>query len=111
MSEGKWVLIPPEDFVDYEWDKHFKIVMFCLEITRLIYSGKVNKWLREKASEWGFTPEEIYDFLWFNFKYFKGHSFDEKFKIVKSYIRCPYCKRELEFVEIKPIKIINKEGE
>jgi len=103
------VVIPPKDFEDYEWDEDFKLVMFCLEFTRLYFSQeKVDGWAQEKLEEWGYKDkDEVYGRLWCNFKYFKGHAFDKKFKIVESHTTYPYCKQEISFAEIKPGRVID----
>jgi len=103
------IVIPPKNFTDYEWDDDFKIVMFCLEFTRLYFSHyKINKWAKEELREWGYKDKnEVYDHLWCRFKYFKGHAFDKKFKIVEGHIICPHCKQQIEFAEIKPMTILD----
>ena len=103
-TKEKQLLVPPKEFFDYEWDEDFKLVMFCLEFTRIYFSGQITEEDEEELQAWGFkNKEQIYDLLWCRFKYFKGEAFDEKFSIVKSNLHCPNCKKEISFAEIKPI--------
>lgn len=109
------VILPPDGFVDYEWDEDFKMVMFCLEFTR----NEMSKGLpqepheaQEMIEEWGFkNASEIYDLLWGRFKYYKGQAFNKKFKIIEGNIDCPRCKNKIRMVEVKPgsISILSTE--
>jgi len=112
--KARKIVIPPEGFIDYEWDDDFKLMMFCLDFTR----NEMSRGLpsepheaQEQIEEWGYkSASDIYDALWGRFKYFKGSAFDKKFKIVESNVDCPRCKNQIRMVEVKPIKIVAREA-
>lgn len=99
------MVVPPKKFIDYEWDEDFKLMMFCLEFTRVSMGGEHD----DIVKEWGYEDsQEVYDRLWCGYKYYKGDAFDKKFSVFKSHITCSRCKNDIQMAEIKPISLRDK---
>ena len=107
MEDRNKTIEPPLGFTNYDFNKNFKLMMFCLEFTRNEMSGEPNEYAKKLCQEWGYkNPREVYDLLWGGFKYYKGESFNKEFKIIESKINCNYCKMSNKFAEIKPIELL-----